>query len=363
MRIGLLLNNPSPHQVDWLNALSQEAGLDCFIGYVHERNPNRSWGVPKPDLPWTYLPTSISSLIDGSLKRWLESQKADVWILSSIYTSHITQYLAWKLRRMGCKTIFLGEPPRPNTGLKAIIQHLLLVNVLNNVSAVLGTGREAARRYKELVKKRIPVSSMPYYIELSGINSQKAREKEQQDEEVKFVVAAQLIHRKGIDVLIEACKFLPKDGWTLDIYGTGPMEGKLVKQAEQISPAIRFCGVVPYESRYEIFKSADVFVFPTRWDGWGMVVTESLAHGIPVISTDQAMSAHDFIIDGKNGYIGPANDPNYLADRMTAMIKNPEALSMLSGNCQSSLKNYSPEIGAKKLIDFLNDYRVEEPLC
>lgn len=354
MRIGLLLNNPSPHQVDWLNALSKEKNVDCFIGYVHESNPDRTWGVPKPDLPWSYLPTSFVSIFSGRLRQWLRNQKADIWVLSSVYTSPVVQYLAWQLQRMGCKTVFLGEPPRPNSGLKGTVQILLLRSILNKVSAVLATGQEAARRYQSLIKSDIPVDSMPYYIDLNDIDK-KTGHKNERGEVVRFVVAAQMIHRKGIDILIDACKLLPKDGWTLDIYGTGVLQQRLEKQAAGVGTAIRFCGAVPYESRYQIFKSADVFVFPTRWDGWGMVVPESLAHGIPVISTDQTMSAHDFIIDGKNGYIGPANDPNYLADKMTAMIKNPEALSMLSGNCQSSLKNYSPEIGARKLLDFLKD--------
>ena len=354
MRIGLLLYNPSPHQVDWLNALSKESSVDCFIGFVHESNPARAWGVPKPELPWSYLPTSFVSIFSGRLKRWLRTQKADVWVLSSAYTSPVTQYLAWQLQRMGCKTVFLGEPPRPNSGLKGTVQILLLRSILNKVSAVLATGQEAARRYQSLIKSDIPVCSMPYYIDLSNIDMHSVKKKER-GEIVRFIVAAQLIHRKGIDVLIEACKLLPKEGWNLNIYGSGNLEKQLVKQAEDLGSAIRFCGAVPYETRYQIFESADVFVFPTRWDGWGMVVPEALAHGVPVISTDQTMSAHDFIIDGKNGYIGSANDPNYLADKMTALIKNPEALSMLSGNCQSSLKNYSPEIGAKKLIEFLND--------
>lgn len=354
MRIGLLLNNPSPHQVDWLNALSKESSVDCFIGYVRESNPDRAWGVPKPDLPWSYLPTSFVSIFSGRLKRWLRTQTADIWVLSSVYTSPVTQYLAWQLQRMGCMTVFLGEPPRPNGGLKGTVQILLLRSILNKVSAVLATGQEAARRYKSLIKSNIPVGSMPYYIDLSNIDMQACLHKKQ-GEVIRFVVAAQLIHRKGIDVLINACKILPEEGWILDIYGTGPMEQQLKKQAEQISHAIRFCGDVPYESRYEIYKSTDVLVFPTRWDGWGMVVPEALAHGVPVISTDQAMSAHDFIIDGKNGYIGPANNPDFLADRMTRLIKSHETVSMLSLNCQSSLKDYSPEIGAKRLLSFIND--------
>jgi glycosyltransferase involved in cell wall biosynthesis len=354
MRIGLLLNNPSPHQVDWLNALSKENNADCFIGYVHESNPDRTWGVPKPELPWSHLPTSLISIFSGRLKRWIHSQKADVWVLSSIYTSPVTQYLAWLLQRTGCKTVFMGEPPRPNVGLKGIIQFLLLRSILNKVSAVLATGEEAVRKYQSLVNPGIPVVSMPYYIDISNFNKQTDKENEQ-GEVVRFVVAAQLIHRKGIDVLIEACNLLPKEGWTLDIYGTGDMEKQLVRQAEDVGSFIRFCGAIPYESRYQIYNSADVFVFPTRWDGWGMVIPESLAHGVPVISTDHAMSAYEFIIDGQNGYIGPANDPGYFADRMSELIKNPEKLSTLSGNCQSSLKNYSPEIGASRLLDFLND--------
>src|SRR6185295_16461640 len=130
--------------------------------------------------------------------------------------------------------------------------------------------------------------SVPYYVDLGEFLDLPAASARKSSLPVRFFTAGQLIARKGIDVLLAACERLPDTGWSLTIAGDGPLYGKLKARSRRHWPAdkVRFLGEVPFKDRAAAFSAHDVFVFPSRWDGWGMAPVEAMAAGMPVISTD-----------------------------------------------------------------------------
>jgi glycosyltransferase involved in cell wall biosynthesis len=65
-----------------------------------------------------------------------------------------------------------------------------------------------------------------------------------------------------------------------------------------------------------IFAAADVFVLPSRHDGWGVVVNEALGAGLPIIASDRTGAAHDLVQHGVNGFVTGAGD-------VEALVANP----------------------------------------
>jgi glycosyltransferase involved in cell wall biosynthesis len=86
-----------------------------------------------------------------------------------------------------------------------------------------------------------------------------------------------------------------------------------------------FHGSVPKPQLYAAYEAADVLVFPTLSDGFGMVVTEAMAHGLPVIATDQAGAAD--LITPDNGMIIPSANPRALADALRWCLDNRSRLA------------------------------------
>lgn len=84
-----------------------------------------------------------------------------------------------------------------------------------------------------------------------------------------------------------------------------------------------------------------------------MVTAEALAAGLPVVATDQVISAHEFIQDGINGFVIPANDSRALADKMAHFIRHPENVSQMSLAARNGIKKYRPDLGAQRLVNFL----------
>ena len=228
------------------------------------------------------------------------------------------------------------------------------MSVLDKADAIIGTGDESLRRYEMLVGTHQQMTSLPYYINVSESLSFPPIVPPAETEPFRFVASAQLIHRKGLDVLIKACRQLPGDGWTLEIFGDGPLRTPLEELCRDVRRPIYFRGLLPYERRADVFRGKHCFVFSTRWDGWGMVLPEALAMGLPVITTDQAMSAHDFIRDGENGQIGPADDEEFLASAMLKAMSSRHTLTAQSIAAKRSLLGYTPENGADRLVGFLS---------
>ena len=108
----------------------------------------------------------------------------------------------------------------------------------------------------------------------------------------------QLIQRKGLDKLIEACGRLKRKGhsFSLVIVGGGPERDNL--QALAKSYELEDCQFIPDKPQAalnEIYRSSDVFVFPTLEDVWGLVVNEALWAGLPVLCSKYAGCAPEIV--------------------------------------------------------------------
>ena len=82
-----------------------------------------------------------------------------------------------------------------------------------------------------------------------------------------------------------------------------------------LAPSIRVFSSVPRAELFERYRQADVLVFPTLCDGFGLVVTEAFAHGLPVITTTRAGAA-DLVRHGENGLIIPPGDAGALTEAL-----------------------------------------------
>lgn len=129
--------------------------------------------------------------------------------------------------------------------------------------------------------------------------------------------------RKGAHYLLEAWRLLRAGaGATLHVYGQPQLPARL--GAAAATPHLVFHGSVPRSVLFQAYRSADVLVFPSLSDGFGMVVTEAMAHGLPVITTDQVGAAE--LVSPDNGLIVPAADPVALAHALQWCLDNRDRL-------------------------------------
>lgn len=112
-----------------------------------------------------------------------------------------------------------------------------------------------------------------------------------------------------------------------DIYGAVTLPQRMIDPAPK---GLMFHGSVVRPALFDAFERADVLMFPTLSDGFGMVVTEAFARGLPVITTDQA-GASDFVRHGENGLMIPAGDPSAIAGALRWCLDHRAELAAMRG--------------------------------
>jgi glycosyltransferase involved in cell wall biosynthesis len=128
-----------------------------------------------------------------------------------------------------------------------------------------------------------------------------------------FAFVGRLAPEKGLDVLLDAWKlFTGRRGldWRLKIIGTGPLS-----PSSNGVPGVEQVGFVQPEDLPRLLLDATVFVLPSRWEPWALVLHEAAAAGMPIICTDVCGAADAFVEDWLNGAIVPAGDAEALAGK------------------------------------------------
>jgi glycosyltransferase involved in cell wall biosynthesis len=164
---------------------------------------------------------------------------------------------------------------------------------------MLGIGELAIRRFAELAP-RSRVSLLPYpnpqadaLLAFPGDGQVRVHRGT-----LQLLFVGELSHRKAVDVLAAACERLWNEGFVFNVNyaGDGPMEQFLRVHAERSGGRAALLGHLSGEALLDLYLSADGFVLPSRWDGWGLPVHEALAAGLPVVVSD--MCGAKMLCDG-----------------------------------------------------------------
>lgn len=152
------------------------------------------------------------------------------------------------------------------------------------------------------------------------------------DEKIIFYVG-RLVMEKGLDQLLEAApKILATDEQVkLVIAGKGPYAEHLHAKAKQLGIYHKcyFTGFIDDFTRNALFRSAQVAVFPSLYEPFGIVALEAMAAGTPVVVTDTG-GLSEVVQHGKNGLKALANNPDSLAENIIWMLSYPEHAQAMS---------------------------------
>jgi glycosyltransferase involved in cell wall biosynthesis len=135
-----------------------------------------------------------------------------------------------------------------------------------------------------------------------------------------------LIERKGLRELVAAVGRLRRGGRPvqLAIVGDGPLRDALAQKAaaEGVADSVHFLGRVEHTRVLSLMARADLFALPSWDEAFGLVYTEAMAQGTPVVA-GRGEGPEDFIEDGVSGYLVPVRDPAALAGIIASILDDP----------------------------------------
>ncbi|HYP39566.1 MAG TPA: glycosyltransferase family 4 protein [Chloroflexia bacterium] len=144
---------------------------------------------------------------------------------------------------------------------------------------------------------------------------------------VIFLSAGQQSVRKGTHYLLDAWRKLqPGKGAELWLVGRMTLPPDLVRN---LPGRVVLRSSLPHRDLFEVYRKASVLVFPSLCEGFGMVITEAMSQGLPVITTPNT-AGPDLIRDYQNGFIVPIRNADALAEKMAWCMDNPRMLADMS---------------------------------
>ncbi|EKQ54516.1 MAG: glycosyltransferase [Methanobacterium sp. Maddingley MBC34] len=178
-----------------------------------------------------------------------------------------------------------------------------------------------------------------------------------------IIYAGQLIKsRKGVEYLLDAFIKLKQEYYDvgLIIAGEGPQKEELIAQSKNTSD-VNFVGFVQPKKLPAYFLAADIFVLPSFFDRFAIVISEAMAAGLPVIATDTNAASIDIIKNGLNGYVVKGHDSNEIYKKLKKLLKNPDKIREMGKNSQEMIKNdFNQDKTLQGFLDAIN-YVLNKP--
>jgi glycosyltransferase involved in cell wall biosynthesis len=142
-----------------------------------------------------------------------------------------------------------------------------------------------------------------------------------------FLSAGKQSVAKGTHLLLDAWRRL-RPGKNVELWMVGRMSLPATA-LEDLPGTVVIRPAVPREELYEIYRKASVLVLPTLCEGFALVITEAMAHGVPVITTSNS-GAVGYLKTGEDGFIIPTKDTDRLAEKMQWCLDHPDDLSEIA---------------------------------
>ncbi len=146
------------------------------------------------------------------------------------------------------------------------------------------------------------------------------------------IAIGRLHPQKGFDLLLRAFARLKTKhpDWQMIILGEGPMRAELeaLRAELELTDRVHLPGLVANVTEY--LYQADLFVMPSRFEGFPMALCEAMACGLPVLAADCLSGPRDIIEDGVNGVLVATEDVDALAAGLDALMSDPAKRQQLA---------------------------------
>ena len=354
-------NIPAPYMVDRFNALHDRGNVDLEVWFSERTVPDRSWRIDEAEwrFRYRYLPrVSLSNRGLAIASPLLAAHGPDLVVMQYGAPEYVLAWAGAFLR--GWPTAFWVEVTFDSWIRRRPYAEWLKRRMFSRVGGVLTAGNDGtafARRYGtpgERIHIVRHVVDADFYAD--GASAARAGRDAARRQlgltGTVFAYVGRIWEPKGIFDLLEAYRRVRRRGTdaSLLVIGDGHDEGRLREEIrEHPLDGVKFAGFVQREGLPAWYAMADVLVFPTHGDPYGMVVDEAMAAGLPVISTTSAGEIRPRVVPDETGWLVPPQDPAELAVAMAAAAAAPDRTRALGQRAAQRMAGLGPERWAIEL--------------
>jgi glycosyltransferase involved in cell wall biosynthesis len=349
---------PSPYTLDQFAAMAEDGRITPYILYMEMAAPDTYWGsVPLPKNS-EVLSGGWRNLAGGRI-HWnpgatgaIRRSCPDLVVVagySSLTAQVVMRWLWWNR----IPWIFWGEVPGmrhislPGRLLRTLAQY----PAVHCPDAIAAIGSGAVAQYRRLARPGCEVANIPYHTDLTPFLELPRRTS---PGTVRILYCGQLIERKGVRTLLEAFVTVADEipELTLQFVGEGSLRQSLTERVPlRLRERVEFAGFQSVDQLPRIFAAADLFVLPSLHDGWGVVVNQALAAGLPIVCSSAVGAAADLVSPGWNGSIVHPADAVALARAIRDLASDRERRAAIGENSRARARDWTPARGVDRWVE------------
>lgn len=189
---------------------------------------------------------------------------------------------------------------------------------------------------------------IPYGADTTLFEPLPLRHNLQSEDVFRLLFVGQIGQRKGISYLLEAYDRFKDANTSLTLVGSLQGSQDIYAPWKQSFTHIPH---LPRQSLPDIYRQADVFVFPTLVEGLGIVVIEAMASGLPVITTPNGPG--DIVRDGIDGFVVPVRDVDAILRRLCELRDDPELRRRMGQNARQRALSFTWAAYRKRAVSYI----------
>jgi glycosyltransferase involved in cell wall biosynthesis len=283
----------------------------------------------------------------------LRAFRPDV-VISGEFGFRTLQALRYKKLRPSTKLIIWGTVSETSEKSRGLIRRCFRKWLLPKADAVFVNGESGARYLTSFGLAQDRIFSITPSCTMSLF--QGVQREVPSCQSLRLVYVGQLIEQKGlIPFIAHLQRWLrahPGHHVRFKLVGDGPMRSALECLSTDTGLKLEVVGNVPYQDVREHYVDADVFVFPSFDDEWGLVVNEALASGLPVLGSTGSQAVEILVRDRINGWLFEPHQSNSVYGAIDRMLRTtPAEWKTLQEGARASVRDITPENAASSIIN------------
>lgn len=289
------------------------------------------------------------------------SQSADLFLFNLVVRA--IRVAMDKRIRIVSITHHLYAPLEENTLKKTLmaVQECLFANSLDGVITPSDFTKNLVDR---MLKRHVDMLVAHPGLNISGLDEKRGHIDEGESK-LNLLFVGYIIQRKGVDTLVRALDILVKSSnmknLLLHVVGDTERDRNFFRGIKEyceragIEDHIIFHGRVSEQDLRNLYKTADIFVFPSLWEGFGIVLAEAMSYGLPIVTTDAGAIPY-LVKDGQNGFLVPPQDPEKLARSIEMLVASPGLMAEFGEASRKDAAEFSWEKSFAKIEAFLKGF-------